>query len=97
MKKVITDSDPQELAKILADVRPFVEQIRSTDGINSQMRAGADSARADDTKKLKEVVVSWIKNADPPLDPESRDNRGIYHVATGRLICPIEYDWEDEK
>jgi len=79
MKKIIADSDPRELAKILSDIR-----------------LGADSARADDTKNLKEAVSSWIKNADPPLDPDSRENRGVYHEDTGRLICPIDYDWDDE-
>ena len=32
---------------------------------------------------------------DPPLDLGTRDSRGLQNDFTGRLLCPIKYDWED--
>lgn len=29
------------------------------------------------------------------LDPEVKDGRGFDHELTGRLLCPVDYDWED--
>lgn len=31
----------------------------------------------------------------PLLNPDSRANRGIQHDATGKLLCPIDFDWDD--
>jgi hypothetical protein len=65
------------------------------------MRGGARNARSDDTKNIKAAIVPWLKkfypNMDPPLDPDSRDNRGLYHDILGALICPPEYDFSDEE
>ncbi len=33
----------------------------------------------------------------PPLNTKCRSDRGLENDITGRLLCPIEYDWEDEK
>jgi hypothetical protein len=45
------------------------------------------------------VVVSWIvglfENPEPPLSPNIKTDRGFEHDLTGRLLCPIEYDWAD--
>jgi hypothetical protein len=30
-----------------------------------------------------------------PLPPTSKLDRGFEHDDTGRLLCPIEYNWED--
>lgn len=44
---------------------------------------------------MREVLPSWFKSADPPLDPDSRDGRGFNHDDIGRLLCPVEYDWDN--
>jgi hypothetical protein len=63
------------------------------------LRKGSDAARGDDTALLKKSVVNWMSQLfdppNPPLDPETKVNRGLEHDDTGRLLCPCEFDWED--
>ncbi|KAG2737704.1 hypothetical protein P692DRAFT_20883308 [Suillus brevipes Sb2] len=60
---------------------------------------GASSARGEDTKSLKPVVIDWIVPAGdvvvPPLPRNSKITRGFNHPITGRLLCPAELDWND--
>jgi hypothetical protein len=47
---------------------------------------------------VKEEVTIWINQAcspPVPLNPKNRDNRGFQNDFTGRLLCPIEYSWDD--
>lgn len=60
----------------------------------------ANNARSDDTARVKPIIASLLNNrannpANPPLDLETRDARGLQNDFTGRLLCPIIYDWED--
>ena len=32
---------------------------------------------------------------DTLLDQDTREGRGLQNDYTGRLLCPIKYDWED--
>ena len=32
-----------------------------------------------------------------PLLPTSKLDRGFGHDDVGRLLCPIEYEWDDKK
>ncbi|EGO03939.1 hypothetical protein SERLA73DRAFT_175638 [Serpula lacrymans var. lacrymans S7.3] len=32
---------------------------------------------------------------EPPLNTNTKDNRGFEHTVTGYLLCPIDYDWSD--
>jgi hypothetical protein len=34
---------------------------------------------------------------DAPLSPTSKEGRGFEHELTGRLLCPIDYDWDDQR
>jgi len=36
-----------------------------------------------------------LKSASQPLSPASKMDRGFEHDDTGRLLCPIDYDWDD--
>ncbi|KIK36933.1 hypothetical protein CY34DRAFT_48676, partial [Suillus luteus UH-Slu-Lm8-n1] len=63
-----------------------------------KLRQGADSARGDDTSKLKSLVPDWINresNPNPPVDREDKHHRGFVHDACGRLLCPTELDWQN--
>lgn len=64
-----------------------------------QIQKGISSARSDDTKSLKGVVLEWIAPRDAPLVPHlSRNvktNRGYSHPVTGALLCPAGLDWND--
>lgn len=66
-----------------------------------QLRKGAGGARGDDAANLKPAIVSWISGVlgmamSTPLSPTSKLERGFDHDDTGRLLCPIEYDWGNE-
>ena len=66
----------------------------------SQLHDGANNARSDDTSQVKSGIMSLLNNrrencAEPPLDPDTRDGRGLYNDFTSRLLCPIKYAWDD--
>jgi hypothetical protein len=60
---------------------------------------GISSARSDDTKSLKGVVLDWITPRDsfllPPLSRNVKTTRGFHHPVTGSLLCPAGLDWND--
>ncbi|KAJ6625271.1 hypothetical protein B0H10DRAFT_2186210 [Mycena sp. CBHHK59/15] len=82
--KALVEADHQELTQII-----------------TMLRNGSRNARSDDTKNLWEAIVPWLNrdypSMDPALEADSRDNRGIYHDTLGRVLCPIEYDWNNEE
>ncbi|KAG2109363.1 uncharacterized protein F5147DRAFT_773175 [Suillus discolor] len=62
------------------------------------LRQGADSARGNDTSKLKTLVSEWLNRdfkPDPPVDPEDKHSRGFTHNVCSMLLCPAELDWND--
>ncbi|KAH6918194.1 hypothetical protein BKA70DRAFT_1088146 [Coprinopsis sp. MPI-PUGE-AT-0042] len=63
------------------------------------IQKGSSTARADDTKGLKGVIIDWItppgEALRPPLTRNVKTDRGFYHDVTGRLLCPIGLDWKD--
>ncbi|KAI9568231.1 hypothetical protein HD554DRAFT_2172643 [Boletus coccyginus] len=63
-----------------------------------QLCEGADSARADDTSLLKDRVVFWVAEEDPlqpHLSPPDKVRHGFYHDIMGRLICLVDYNWDN--
>jgi len=48
---------------------------------------------------LKVVVVNWLMQGtpkpEPPLSTEDKSGRGFYNDVTGRLLCPVDYDWNN--
>jgi hypothetical protein len=67
--------------------------------IPMKIQKGISSARSDDTKSLKGVVLDWITPRDAPLVPHLSRNvkasRGFHHPVTGALLCPAGLDWND--
>jgi len=65
----------------------------------SKIQKGISSARSDDTKSLKGMVVDWITPRDmplvPPLSRNVKMNRGFHHSVTGALLCSAGLDWRD--
>ncbi|KAF8222061.1 hypothetical protein L208DRAFT_1324455, partial [Tricholoma matsutake] len=63
------------------------------------IQKGISSARSDDTKSLKGVVLEWISPPSipvrPPLSRNVKTNRGYHHPTTGALLCPAGLDWND--
>ncbi|KAH7917379.1 hypothetical protein BV22DRAFT_978092, partial [Leucogyrophana mollusca] len=69
--------------------------------IYKELRKGADGARGDDTASLKGVVVTWLTEMFHPVEPaltaHNKTDRGLQHDVTGRLLCPIDYDWDSDE
>ena len=65
------------------------------------MNKGADSTRGNDAANLQKAVASWLMKSVPIPSPPifSWDKTGcrFYNDATGRLLCSVDYDWDDEK
>ncbi|KAF8224596.1 hypothetical protein L208DRAFT_1310503, partial [Tricholoma matsutake] len=63
------------------------------------IQKGISSARSDDTKSLKGVVLEWISPLSipvhPPLSRNVKTNRGYHHPTTGALLCPAGLDWNN--
>jgi len=66
-----------------------------------QLRKGASGTHGDDTANLKPAVISWLtellENPMVPLSPNNKSERGFEHDLTGKLLCPVEYNWNDER
>ncbi|KAF8221849.1 hypothetical protein L208DRAFT_1325779, partial [Tricholoma matsutake] len=63
------------------------------------IQKGISSARLDDTKSLKGVVLEWISPPSIPVHPplcwNVKTNRGYHHPTTSTLLCPAGLDWND--
>ncbi|KAF8228436.1 hypothetical protein L208DRAFT_1291503, partial [Tricholoma matsutake] len=64
------------------------------------LQKGAGRGQGDDAANLKLAVLSWIAGVlsgpiSRPLPPTSKMDQGFEHNDTGRLLCPIDYNWED--
>ncbi|KAI9573051.1 hypothetical protein HD554DRAFT_2013750, partial [Boletus coccyginus] len=64
-----------------------------------ELRKGADGAQGDDTSSLKKEVVIWLTDLYapilPPISPSLKSDHDLDHDVTGRLLCPVEYDWDN--
>ncbi|KAG2738150.1 hypothetical protein P692DRAFT_20759487 [Suillus brevipes Sb2] len=68
-------------------------------GMCNKLNRSADAARGDDTTSLKFAVASWLMQTSPTPNPviSNRDKscRGFCHDTTGKLLCPVDYNWDD--
>ncbi|KAI6006417.1 hypothetical protein EDC04DRAFT_2907823 [Pisolithus marmoratus] len=64
-----------------------------------ELQKGADGARGDDAATLKTAVAQWFNESRPPPDPpfilRDKGGRGFNHEITRRLLCPVDYNWDD--
>jgi len=64
-----------------------------------QLKKGADGARGDDANTLKTAVATWLNEQQPHPVPllaiNEKQERGFNHDLTGKLLCPVDYDWLD--
>jgi hypothetical protein len=65
------------------------------------LQKGASSARSDDTKSLKSVIIDWItprgQSLTPPIARNVKLDRGFNHEVTGGLLCPTGLDWSNSE
>ncbi|KAJ3568909.1 hypothetical protein NP233_g5398 [Leucocoprinus birnbaumii] len=89
----------------LIEVAPRVAELLKTPDAEDkltnyleQLELGISSARTDDNSRVKWEVALWLNDAfepDKPLRMKDRNNRGLQHDVCGRLLTPIEVDWDD--
>lgn len=70
--------------------------------LSIKLQSGANDARSDDTHRLRAEVADWLNSRtdDSPegtrrLSTKRKDDRGIGNDVTGRLLCPVTYDWDN--
>ncbi|KAF9053255.1 hypothetical protein BJ165DRAFT_1523966 [Panaeolus papilionaceus] len=64
------------------------------------LQRGANGGRGDDIRNVKAELGNWLNTTYSPKEPfdiKSRAGRGFQNDITGGLLCPIDYDWDDEK
>ncbi|KAI6112823.1 hypothetical protein F5141DRAFT_1002951, partial [Pisolithus sp. B1] len=63
------------------------------------LQKGADGAQGDDSAMLKTAVAQWLNESqpqpDPPFNSQEKCGRGFNHDVTGKLLCPMDYNWAD--
>jgi uncharacterized protein DUF6698 len=60
------------------------------------MEKESQSARQQDTNKLKEGIWEFFAQDDEdlPVLPRHKTGRGFNHIGTARALCPRAYIWE---
>ncbi|EGO04597.1 hypothetical protein SERLA73DRAFT_35493, partial [Serpula lacrymans var. lacrymans S7.3] len=65
------------------------------------IQRGASSARSDDTKSLKGVVLDWITPRGELLHPclswNIKTDHGFNYERTGKLLCPAGLNWSNSE
>ncbi|KAF7984187.1 hypothetical protein HWV62_15954 [Athelia sp. TMB] len=64
-----------------------------------RLQKGVDKSRSEDTKGLKGVVIDWLvkpgESVQPPIFRNNKQERGFNHHLTGKMLCPVNWDWND--
>ncbi|THV03612.1 hypothetical protein K435DRAFT_851739 [Dendrothele bispora CBS 962.96] len=67
--------------------------------ICNQLDSGANQGRNDDVSRAKLSIAEWLNARpnppSPPLQGSQRIGRGFTSDVTGRLLCPIQLDWDN--
>jgi hypothetical protein len=60
------------------------------------MENESQSARQQDTNKLKEGLLEFFAKDDVevPVVPKEKTGRGFNHIGTAHALCPCAYIWE---
>ncbi|KAG1839195.1 hypothetical protein C8R48DRAFT_621837 [Suillus tomentosus] len=65
-----------------------------------KLKKGADAARGNDTSCLKELVAAWVNQEfrpSPLIKPHDKHSRGFTSDICGALLCPTEWDWNNDR
>ncbi|KAJ8586472.1 hypothetical protein M405DRAFT_354467 [Rhizopogon salebrosus TDB-379] len=90
----------------LAQVLPWLhDKLHDLDPDDSndmlkKLKKGADAARGDDTSTLKDLVATWVNQDFSPsrlIRSDDKHSRGFVNDICGKLLCPSEMDWDDNR
>ncbi|KAG1721680.1 hypothetical protein EDD22DRAFT_790626 [Suillus occidentalis] len=65
-----------------------------------KLKRGADAGRGDDTSTLKDLVAAWVNQDFHPasiLRSDDKHSHGFVHDVCGKLLCPAEWDWNNDR
>ncbi|KAJ3551822.1 hypothetical protein NP233_g13006 [Leucocoprinus birnbaumii] len=89
----------------LIEIAPCIAELLKTPDAEDilahyleKLESGVNSSRTDDNSCMKWEVAEWINDAFHPRDRlslKSHANQGLQHDVCGRLLTPIEVDWDD--
>ncbi|KAG1847314.1 hypothetical protein DFJ58DRAFT_730196 [Suillus subalutaceus] len=71
---------------------------KELEDVLQKLKWGADSAHGDNMGTLKELVASWVNiecNPTPLIRTDDKHHQGFINDASGKLLCPSEWCWED--
>ncbi|KAJ3844017.1 hypothetical protein F5878DRAFT_603160 [Lentinula raphanica] len=96
-----------ESFKLLCLYVPYIKKKVYSQQVNhAELRAeypplesGANSARSEDIHNGAMELADWLNQRNPGpqprIDHQTRAGRGFIHDFTGRLLCPIDFNWDD--
>ncbi|KAJ3749914.1 hypothetical protein DFH05DRAFT_1538439 [Lentinula detonsa] len=104
--KRIRDRDFESFKLLCIYVPLIKKKIYSKDVDYTELRAeyglletGANAARSEDIHNGAMELADWLNQRSPgpqpPIDRQTRVCRGFAHDLTGRLLCPIDFDWDN--
>ncbi|KAG1791062.1 uncharacterized protein HD556DRAFT_1445582 [Suillus plorans] len=87
---------------LLAQVLPWLHEKFAELDIDDckDMKKKANAAHGDDTSTLKDLVAAWLNEGFHPsrlLSSDDKQSRGFIHDVCGKLLCPAEWDWGNDK
>ncbi|EUC55939.1 hypothetical protein RSOL_145600, partial [Rhizoctonia solani AG-3 Rhs1AP] len=87
-----------DIFQLLCKRVPGYSDSTDWDSVRSRLDKGKIAARTEDNHALKVNLPKWkCCKWDPPLAPDSKDNRGLAHPQCAMLLAPISVDWSDEQ
>ncbi|KAH9917167.1 uncharacterized protein B0H18DRAFT_1123761 [Fomitopsis serialis] len=98
--KALRDRIPESIKYLdRADVSPTDINV-----MFKALKLNGDKARSDDTSTLKTRVIFMLSTLYPDSesakrllqDPRSKHIRGLQNNTTAELLCPVDWDWNDE-
>ncbi|KAG1728231.1 hypothetical protein EDB19DRAFT_1642556 [Suillus lakei] len=65
-----------------------------------KLKRGADAGRGDDTSTLKDLIAAWVNqdfHLSYILKSDDKQSCGFVHNVCGKLLCPAEWDWGNDR
>ncbi|KAF9529567.1 hypothetical protein CPB83DRAFT_893380 [Crepidotus variabilis] len=89
------------LLRTVPRVKDLIEDSEQEDELTDlldKLQHGANEARRDDLRRILGELPQWLNEDFTPeraFSLKNRRDRGLQNAVTGRLLCPISYNWDD--